>query len=236
MASNFSSDDIVQLSKLIVQQIKPDLLNDISTKVQNLIDIEVKRQTAHLNDEKAKLKMENDQLRKDHGTQHLEIDEREQYGRRMCLNITNIPGDTGDPQTDRVEEKVLQIAATNVIKLIKAVIDRCHRVGRKKDGKQRKVIVKFTNSSARPRLYEARRNLKDGVFIQENATKFREELAYEARQLVRNKLLTKSWVAGCKVYGLLPDHSGNGEKRILIRDRATVISIRDGKPLAEHMK
>ncbi|KAH3846977.1 hypothetical protein DPMN_089287 [Dreissena polymorpha] len=96
--------------------------------------------------------------------------------------------------------------------MFNADIDRCHRVGSKKDGKQRKVIVKFTNSSARQRLYEARRNLKDGVFIKENLTKFREELAYEARQLVRNKLLTKSWVAGCKVYGLLPDHSGNGVK------------------------
>ncbi|KAH3769084.1 hypothetical protein DPMN_170331 [Dreissena polymorpha] len=75
MATNFSSEVIVQLSKLIVQQIKLDSLNEISIQVQNLIDIEVKLQTASLNDEITKLKIENDKLRKDHETQNLQIDE-----------------------------------------------------------------------------------------------------------------------------------------------------------------
>ncbi|KAH3777661.1 hypothetical protein DPMN_179109 [Dreissena polymorpha] len=55
MESHCSSEDIVQLSKPIVQQIKPNVLNENSITVQNLIVIEVKNQTAHLNDEITKL-------------------------------------------------------------------------------------------------------------------------------------------------------------------------------------
>jgi hypothetical protein len=70
----------------------------------------------------------------------------------------------------------------------------------KLDNFNRKVIVKFTNSKARQSVYSARKRLGDGIFVQENLTPYREYLGYEARKLKRAGLVTKTWVAGCKIY------------------------------------
>ena len=63
--------------------------------------------------------------------------------------------------------------------------DRCHRKGKPKLDKRRKVIVKFTNSKARERAYRARKTLGDGIYVQENLIIFRiKKCHYEARQRV----------------------------------------------------
>ena len=61
--------------------------------------------------------------------------------------------------------------------------------------KNRKVIIKFTNSKARRNQYSARKQLGALIYVQENLTNFRESLSYEARQLVKTKKLAKTWVS-----------------------------------------
>ena len=140
----------------------------------------------------------------------------------MCLDISGIPGDNGKPDED-VERKILDQAKKVGISLDTSDIDKCHRKGKPVDNKDCKIIVKFTNSKARQRIYNARKRLGDGIFVQENLTPFREYLGYEARKLKRAGLVTKTWVAGCKVFAQV-----TGEKmsrQIMSMDDINAISV-----------
>ncbi|MES9880097.1 MAG: hypothetical protein ABW185_04370, partial [Sedimenticola sp.] len=79
------------------------------------------------------------------------------------------------------------------------------------------------NSKARQRIYEARRSLGDGIFVQEHLTKLRGKLAYEARQLVRSKKIDKTWVAGSRVY------ASRNDVKLLIKDMEDIALVSDGK-------
>ena len=80
---------------------------------------------------------------------------------------------------------------------------------------------------SRDNLYKMRKILSDGVFVQENLTPHRESLGYEARQLKRDNLIDKTWIAGCKVLVQL-----NGEsKGRVVRSMDIIKAIRDGTPL-----
>ena len=66
-----------------------------------------------------------------------------------------------------------------------------------------------------------------GVYVTENLTPLREKLAYEGRQLVRQKVLGKTWVAGCRVKCQRPDQ----QKTEVIRDMVDIQCLKEGKPL-----
>ncbi len=106
-------------------------------------------------------------------------------------------------------------------------IDICHRKGKPKADYNRRIIIKFTNYKARQMVYEARRNIGDGIFVQENLTRLRDQLAYEARKLVRSKSLLKTWVGGCKVYALMMINGK--EVKIQIRAMEDIACIREGR-------
>jgi hypothetical protein len=74
----------------------------------------------------------------------------------MCLNVS----DTNDPRED-VTQKIIDHMKKKGIDLDRSEIDKFHSKGKFKEGLlvNRKVIVKFNNSSARQRIYDARRIL-----------------------------------------------------------------------------
>ncbi len=222
MAANLSAHDLNALGAAVAASLKDAILNELKTDIRSLIQAETK----HLHDEIVSLKTENQGLKNAMIDCKLEIDELEQYGRRMCLNISNVPGDTGD-NTENLEKKVLSYTEKLNLGITANDIDRCHRLGKRLGESNRKTVIKFTNSSARYKLYGARKKIGDGIFVQENLTRFREKLAYEARQLVRSDKLDKTWVAGCNIYAQLP----HTVKSIHIKDLATIELIREGKPL-----
>lgn len=84
-------------------------------------------------------------------------------------------------------------------------IDRSHRVGSRltKEGKPRStpraIIVKFSTYRYRQCLFTARKLAKDNgyrdVYINEDLTKYRNDLLYQARKLVKSKCLLGAWSA-----------------------------------------
>ena len=93
-------------------------------------------------------------------------------------------------------------------------IDRSHRVGKtdtkdraKKSRKvHRDIIVKFTSYNARRRLYEMRKELRDtendnlkNVFLNEDLTKRRSEILYEARNLRHANKLKAAYSSDGKI-------------------------------------
>lgn len=223
MASKYSKDDIKEIAKDLLAEIKLHLVTELKAEFRAIVNAE----TAKLGDEITSLKEENKSLKLSLKSIVSDLDELEQYGRRMCLDISNIPGDTGNPNED-VETIILEHANRCNIALKPEDIDKCHRKGKYKGSGNRKVIVRFTNSKARQRVYEGRRTIGDGIFVQENLTRRRDQLAYEARQLVRTKSLMKTWVGGCRIFALIM-HSGK-ELKIQIHDMDDIASIRQGHP------
>lgn len=233
MPPKLDKSDMKELCSMIVKELKQDLITELKRELLAEFKTIVEQETDVLKAELSSLRNVNKLLTDDVNNLKLELDNLEQYGRRMCLDISGIPGDTGD-QNEDVESKILKhinnitLSDGSKLKITPHDIDRCHRKGKPKQNENRKIIVKFTNSRARQKCYAARKLFGTGVFVQENLTPFRERLAYEARLLVRDSKLGKSWIAGCRVYGSLPANGGSVPKKVLIQDLSVIQKIRDG--------
>lgn len=83
-------------------------------------------------------------------------------------------------------------------------------------------------SHAKARQPDTRKSIGTGIFVQNNLTRFREQLAHEGRQFVRASNLTKTWAAGCNVYGAIKIHSMD-EAKISIKYLDTIELINEGR-------
>ena len=126
------------------------------------------------------------------------VEQSEQYSRRNSLRISNIP-EGGDD-----EAVVMEIAGALHVDIRGYDIDRSHRVGKADKIKNRDILVKFATYRARQRLYDTRANLKktafNGVFINEDLTKSRSKLLWEARQKVKGNFLWGAWSSDGRLF------------------------------------
>ena len=125
------------------------------------------------------------------------IDDLEQYSRRNCLVITGIP----EKEDEKTDEIILDIAKKQLnVDLQPTDIDRSHRIPggpiRRGNEKSRNIVVKFSTYNARRRVIEQKSRLKsmnNRIFINEQLTKKRSELYYEARKLVKARKVKQAW-------------------------------------------
>ena len=154
----------------------------------------------------------------------------------MCLRISGIR----ETQNEDVTKKVLDFAKTVNSNIKSADIDRAHRVGRPRshidndetdafddvadesNAKGREIIIKFTNSSARLNLLQGRSVLRDkkvkNVFINEDLTPARKQLAFECRRIrrIKKSKIEKTWTYGG--YPHILDTFGNKVKITCLSD------------------
>ena len=135
-------------------------------------------------------------------------DALEQYSRRNTVRISGLPEESNE-DTDGI---VLKVAQELDVPMTLSDIDRSHRVGRMDDNRagggrrrSRDIIVKFATYNARQRLYIKRRDLRqtrnmNHVFINEDLTKKRSKLLYNARCLVRTKKLKSAYASDGKIF------------------------------------
>lgn len=101
-------------------------------------------------------------------------DEHEQYVRRNSLRIFGIP----ETPRESTEDKVLALAAEMGVTLKMEEIDRCHRVGQKRDANQnRPILCKFVSYASRHKVFTAKKKLKGkNIGIGEDLTLLRREM------------------------------------------------------------
>lgn len=108
-------------------------------------------------------------------------DELEQYQRRTNLRLFGIQ----EQARENTDDLVLDVVH-NKLKLTHVTvddIDRSHRVGVKKDGKPRPIIVKFVSYRKRNEVFKVKRLLvKSGITIREDLTSERLSLLNAAIQ------------------------------------------------------
>ena len=143
------------------------------------------------------------QLANDNKLLHQQIDDLEMYSRRNCVRIFGVAETETD--TDKV---VLDIAQELEVPLSASEVVVSHRVGRpsaSSSSKPRAIIARISNYGARHQLLKESKNLhkiqkRKGVYINQDLTKTRNKLAYEARQLVKLGKAKSSFVWDGKIF------------------------------------
>lgn len=123
--------------------------------------------------------------------------EAEQYSRRNSLRISGIP-ESALEAGESTDEIVLNLCKDLGANVNINEIDRSHRSGKPGGAKPRPILVKFISYRARQKLYQVRRELKEfkgreGVFVNEDLTKERSHVLFNARSLVRSSKLEGAW-------------------------------------------
>ena len=103
------------------------------------------------------LKTSNIALQKKYSDLELSIDNNEQYSRRTCLRITNIPFEEKETSEEVLEKLKKLIKVEAEADIPEKAIDRAHRVGPKKN-KNQAIIVKFSTFRHRALFYRPERN------------------------------------------------------------------------------
>ena len=181
-----------QISELVTTIVN-GVIQGLNKKLEKL-----EQNNTDLQNENIKIKKENSELQKRVKTLELAVDAGEQYSRRNCLRISGKKEVTGE-NTDDI---VLDIAEALGVNIDVSDIDRSHRLGKpgttaEPRTKPRDIIVKFVSYRQRNMFYRARTSMKDrgykGVFINEDLTKSRSKLLYEARLRVKSGQLKSAW-------------------------------------------
>ena len=141
----------------------------------------------------------------------MKIDGHEQYSRHEALCITPPQSDDDEEQsadgtsaTENTDDLVLsfynQVLALNP-PLDISDIARSHRSGNPSAGNASPVMVKFSTYRIRDRVIRVRKKLKTynkdnphPVYINEDLTKLRADLAYRTRQFKKEKLISDAWI------------------------------------------
>lgn len=200
--------ELQKMSEFIKPAIQSDvlaiLLKDLKSIVKAAVAEVIDDKLSQLHQDNARLNDENEKLKERVVKLESAMDETEQYSRRNNLRISNI-AESDDENTDQL---VLKVAEILEVSLTPIDIDRSHRVGRKGIKPRRDIIVKFGTYRARERLFKNRAKLKDsemnGVYINEDLTKRRSEILYQARRRAKSGALRGAWSFDGRI--LVKDH------------------------------
>lgn len=219
-----TDSDIMKIAMQTQYLMRQELEEMVNVKVAMAIQPlqqQINNVQSELNATKANL----EQLQQSVLAANIKNDDLEQYSRRSCLRISGIP----EEQHEDVHAIVLELAEQIGADIKPEDIDRAHRVGKyqtcqpndkrntndrgsenvvteplpKGPLRGREIIVKFQSHRARLNFLKERTKLKQAtlkMYINEDLTITRKNLAFTCRQLKRDEKIKKTWVYGGNVY------------------------------------
>lgn len=216
--------DIIQIAAELRSMMLPEIsaiIKDQTPDIGKIVFEAVKQATSSLVKEVEAVKSENKKMKEANSKLEervikleLDNDSLEQYGRRNILRISGIP----EKPNEETDDMVLQLAGELNVPMSKYDIDRSHRVGRVDDGRRagrttrskrqhRDIIVKFTSYNARYRLFQMRKELRETeneelktIYLNEDLTRLRSGILFEARSLKRAKKLNSAYSSDGKLF------------------------------------
>ena len=176
------------LIREIFQQMKDEFLNSVTHRIEllegtifekNQENDNLKKEIDNLNKDLENQKAENeklvDQIKKVNDTAEDRINELEQYGRRNNLRINGIPEDEDvDETAERTTRKVAETLNRAIVdlNLARYDFDIAHRLGQKRLGSCRPIIVKFQSRMKRDVILRNRKLFKGSdIYINEDLTR-----------------------------------------------------------------
>ena len=135
-----------------------------------------------------------------------QVDHLEQYSRRENIRINGIPEASDTEDTENV---VVKLSEALQVDIFRDNINRCHRVGRRGDH-PRPIICRFNTTKEKDRMMQAKRKLKDintenlfgakRIYINEDLTKVRSDIAAKARRLKAEKKIEDTWTSNGVIF------------------------------------
>ena len=203
-----SVEDVLRIA-LKVQEL-------VSKDVEKIVEKKIALEIAPLQKEVDKLSKSLAKVQKELKNVKIQNDDLEQYSRRSCLRISGIAEDDSEDTT----QLVLDLAVRCGANIHMDDIDRSHRVGKPQTQnnddedisdeprvpiRAREIIVKFRTHGARLRMLKGRaffRERKEKIFINEDLTKTRKNLAFACRKLKKdtNSSIVRTWIYNGNVF------------------------------------
>ena len=205
-----SDVDIMRIARQLKTMLSEEIQQLVETRVSQAVE-PIKKELDSVKESLVKLQTELKQIA-------IQNDDLEQYSRRSCLRISGV----AENNNEDVSKLVLDLAVRIGADIRPEDIDRTHRVGkpmsdnsRANQGprvpqRNREIIVKFNNYSSRLKFLKGRAKLREqnaNIFINEDLTMKRKNLAYECRKLKKAKSIIKTWVYNGSVF--VEDRPGN---------------------------
>ena len=158
------------------------LLRGLATTIKKSVNATIERKDAEIRDLQTRLTNVEERC-----------DDLEQYSRRNTVRIRGV-GEALNENTDIV---VKELAARKLsVDISDSDVVRSHRVGRRAEDRStpRDIIVRFTTHNTKTAVMRSARKLKGThVFINEDLTKTRATIAWEARTLKRERKISDTW-------------------------------------------
>ena len=202
---------IAQVSARVSAEVTADLKKEFRKDIM-LLKADIVKLTAENGELKRRL-MERDEEVDSLGDQ---VDHLAQYSRRNSCRVYGYP-EAKDGESENTDAIIVKIAEAIGSDTFLDQIDRSHRVGRPSIDKPRPIIVKFTSYAYKRRLMRAKSKLKQvdtkkafgasKLFINDDMTKLRADLAKSVRSLVDDKKVEKTWYRDGVIFAKINEHT-----------------------------
>lgn len=155
-------------------------------------------------------------------------DDLEQYSRRNCLLLLGVPETDSTEDEAGTEKAALDVFVKKLDVSINAGdIERTHRLGTRKSGRNRPIIIKFWSYKSRAKIFTAKSKLKDSPLrIAESLTRKRMGLLNAARDRFGVK---RCWTSDGKIFINLSSSDGSS-KRQVVTSMQMLQDIKDPTP------
>ena len=175
------NSELIQIITSKFNELKQDLITEIKLLIQLEVEKVVKKQKEEFDETVIKLQEQITTLEQ-------EKDDWEQYGRRLCVRIDNVPVES-EETAESVFEKVGKFLGEACPDVPVSCIDRAHRIGSEYKSYRNKkkccsIIVRFMSFRHRTMFYRNRKRLKD-VRIKLDLTKRRYKILKDAINLAK---------------------------------------------------
>lgn len=203
-----------ELIREMFQQMKDEFLKSVSHRIDilegKLFEKEeendrLRNAIAGLNKEIDSQKSENlkllEQLERNSVAADERINDLEQYGRRNNIRINGIPeaGEESPEKTSKVVIETLNRYIEN-LDLKREEIDIAHRLGKKKEGRHRQIILKFQSRMKRDTVLNNRKVFKGSdIFVNEDLTRINQQVLACVRKKMTDEV-ERAWTRNGRVF------------------------------------
>lgn len=165
--------------------VKEDVLKNLRKTIAEIVAISIKEAVQEVMGNVKQMVVEINKLKEENNNLHKKMECRvtnlEQYSRRNSLRLFGVP----DEPNEDTEHKVIDIVSRKMnVELPEFAIDRCHRIGIRKDNhsKPRQIIVKFTSYKFRNMVFGNKKLLKgSSIIVGEDLCPARQAVYQEAK-------------------------------------------------------
>lgn len=198
-------DQISQITEILKQSLSGQL-TEMATHIISEVVGGLKQTMSDLEQENKQLRDKISVLERRVETLEIKDDKANQYSRKNCLRLSGVA---------ESDNESMDSLATNLFKELGVdvnlgEIDNMHRLARRKPSspsstesagdasRPRDIIIKFATYRARQRVFTGRSNLRNsksfkGAYLNEELTKQRSSVYYNARKLVKAGRIKSTW-------------------------------------------